>query len=249
MITLNTTSRWLVYFIGSMVFLSYYLSRRPNRRGYLATLRIISFPAAGAAFLFLIVTAIRSSHLLDSYFYHDPISGWKIFWIVFDWLTVLLFLYFFKICWLGFIKYNKISLLASWYINEHFSLLKKQKYDEASQCLQKAAEICPDSVHIWCQLAISHELFLEKSDLCDVYLSKAKEVLDSSEPSTDREKAILEHYTGKILQHRGNLQQYLEHMKKAYDLDPTPYRKGEYEKAVEMINTTACDSDESEELA
>ncbi len=246
MLTLNTTSRWLVYFIGSMVFLSYYLYQRPTKRGYLSMLRIISFPATGAVFLFFIVTALRSSRLLDSYLYHDPVGGWKIFWLVFDWLTVLLFLYFFKICWLGFIKYDKKSLLTNWYMSKHFSLVKKQKYDDACQCLQKASELCPDSVHIWCHIANFHEVILGKSELCDSYLAKAKALLDSSEQPADSDRAVFECYNGYIQRHRENLQQSLEHMKKAYDLDPTSYRKKEYEKAVKLMTENDSDDSESE---
>jgi tetratricopeptide (TPR) repeat protein len=166
--------------------------------------------------------------------------------MVTDWLTVLLFLYFFKICWLGFIKYDKKSLLTSWYMNEHFSLVKQQKHDKACQYLQKASELCPGSVPIWCHLAYFHEVIIERSDLCDSYLAKAKALLDSSKQPADSDKAVLECYNGYIQQHRSNFQQGLEHMKKAYDLDPTSYRKSEYEKAIEMVKTNLSDSGEPE---
>jgi tetratricopeptide (TPR) repeat protein len=235
MITLNTTSKLLVDIIAAMVFLSYFLLPRLNKRGYLVTLRMVSCLIAGGSSLFLIVTALRSRRLLDSYFYHDPITGWKVFWMAWDWLVGFFFLFIFLKYWRYYIKHDEKTILTNWYIKENFSLVKKEKYNEAYQYLQKASGISPDSVFIWCALAYFSELFLKTPDQADQYLAKAKQVLGSFGQPTDKDKAILEHYTGTILRYRGRLQEGLEHLKKAYDLDPTPYRKKEYDSALKEV--------------
>ena len=242
MIMLNTTSKILVYLIAAMIFLSYYLFPRLNKRGYLVTMRMASYLYAGALFLLLIVTALRSSRLLDSYFYHDPINGWKLSWMIIDWLVAIFFLFVFLKYWLYYIRHDEKTILTGWYLIKHSSLLKKQKFHEAYQYVQKASQLTPDSVFIWCILASFNEHFFNLPDQCDQYLAKARLVLDSSAQPTDRDKAILECYSGYIQQHRGNLQQGLEHMKRAYDLDPTSYRKKEYDSALKKVQEASTES-------
>jgi len=239
---LNTTSKILVYLIAAMIFLSYYLFPRLNKRGYLVTMRMASYLYAGALFLLLIVTALRSSRLLDSYFYRTPITGWKVFWLIIDWLIVIFFLFVFRKLWLYYLKCDEKTIMTNWYIQKYLSLSKKQKYDDAYQCLQKAGEISPNSIFIWCALAYFNEQFFKKSDQCDYYLARARQVLDSLNPSSPKDQAVFECYTGWILQLRGCLQEGLEHLKKAYDLDPTSYRKKEYDSALKKVQEASTES-------
>ncbi len=230
----------LISFISVFIFLitifyGEFLYKHLNRPGYVMIMRIICWLASIASLLFFIITALRSSRLLDSFLYHASISNRILFNIALSWLLAVFMIISFLKYWLYYIRHDEKTILTGWYLIKHSSLLKKQKFHEAYQYVQKASQLTPDSVFIWCILASFNEHFSNLPDQCDQYLAKARLVLDSSAQPTDRDKAILECYSGYIQQHRGNLQQGLEHMKRAYDLDPTPYRKKEYDSALKKV--------------
>jgi tetratricopeptide (TPR) repeat protein len=222
-----------------MIFLSYYLFPRINKRGYLKAIRTVCCLYAGALIILLIVTLLKSSRFLDSTLYHDPISAQKVFWMVFDWLTVILFVFIFFKYWLYFIRHDQKIITIGWYLNKHSDLLKNKDYNTAYGCLQKANQLSPDSVFIWCVMASFNEHFFNRPDECDQCLAKAKQILDTSTLPSLKDQAGFEHYSGYILQHREQIQDAIEHFKKAYNLDPTPYRKKVYEEAIEKVNTNS----------
>ena len=209
-----------------------FLYKRLDRPGYVKMTRIICWLVSITSLPFIIVTVLRSSRLLDSFLYQASISNRVLFSMAVSWLVVVFMLTGFLKYWLYYIKHDEKTILMGWHMREHFSLLKERKYDEAYQYLQKASEISPDSICIWCTLALFSEQFLKSLDQADQYLAKAKQVLDSSASPSLKDQAVFEHYTGTILQYRCRLQEGLEHMKRAYELDPTPYRKKEYESAL-----------------
>ncbi|MBL7215225.1 MAG: hypothetical protein ISS71_06060 [Phycisphaerae bacterium] len=101
----------------------------------------------------------------------------------------------------------------------------------------------PESIAIWGIKASFCEVFLKNSDKADEHLVRAKDVLNSSSQINPKDQAVFEHYTGYILQNRDNNEQAITHFKTAYDLDPRPFRKDQYEKALKW----AAEEDESEE--
>jgi tetratricopeptide (TPR) repeat protein len=218
------------------------LYKRLDRPGYIRIMQIICWLATIMTVPFIIITAHQSSHFIDSIIYHASISFRDIFRATTSLIMVVFMIINFLKFQLYYMRYDRKTILSGWYMNNYFSLFKEQKYNEAYQYLQKANETYPDSVYLWCCLASFNEVICDNSIQCDSYLAKAKEVLNSSRQPTDREKAVYECYNGYVQRHRGNLQQSLEYMKKAYDFEPTPFRKGEYEKAVEMVNTNSSDS-------
>jgi hypothetical protein len=223
-----------------------------DKPGYIRIMQAICWLVSLASLLFLIVTALRSSRLLDSVIYHASISFWDVFSTAMSWaLAVYMIIRFLKFQ-LYYISHDKKDILTGWrmnqYMQEQSSLLQERKFDDAYQYALNIAQLQPDSVFLWCNLASISEHFMNTPDKSDQHLLKAKEILDACKQPTDWDKAVFECYCGFIQQHRGNFQQGLEHMKKAYDLDPRPYRKKEYDKAVEMMNENNSDSDKPEEL-
>jgi tetratricopeptide (TPR) repeat protein len=129
-------------------------------------------------------------------------------------------------CWRYFWYYfrnDKDTILSGWYIKKHFGLNKRRRFDESYRCLQKASEIKPDSLQIWCLLASFAQLFLEKPEQADQYLAKARKILESKPIENPKEIAAVEFYFGFVSQYRDDHKTAIEHMKKAYELDPTPY--------------------------
>jgi tetratricopeptide (TPR) repeat protein len=121
-------------------------------------------------------------------------------------------------------------------MRKHLSLAKKKQLQPAYECLQKAAELTPDSVGVWGTLASFSEVFFEDLQLSDEYLVKAQHAYEKSENKIPDNLAILEHYKGKTMQYRDNHQAAVIHLKKAYELAPTNYRKKEYKTALKWAN-------------
>jgi len=171
----------------------------------------------------------------------------ELLWLIPLWFIIVVTILWWKRCW-SFIRCDRKIILSGWYIENHLDLNKRRRFDESYHCLQKASEIAPDSVHIWCLLSGFAQLYFENSEQADQYLAKAREALKSKSSENPKEVASVECSYGYILQHRNEHQAALEHMEKAYELDPTRFRKEQYEEALELLrkekNSTA--SKESE---
>jgi len=113
-------------------------------------------------------------------------------------------------------------------------LTKRRRFTESWQCLQKALQITPDSWQTWCLCAGFAQWFLADAEHADQCLLKARHILDASRTRTPRDMAALEHCTGRVAQSRGDHNTAVEHMKKAYELDPRRYRRRRYAEALEL---------------
>jgi tetratricopeptide (TPR) repeat protein len=138
------------------------------------------------------------------------------------------------LCWRRFwyhFRNDEDVVLSGWYIKRHFDLNKRREFEESYRCLQRASEIKPDSLPVWCLLASFAQLFLKQPEQADQYLAKARKILDSKPTENPKEIAAVEFYFGHISQYRGDHKTAIEHMKKAY---PTRYRKETFEEALEL---------------
>ena len=230
----------------SVVILGDFLYKRLYNPFYVRIMQIICWAASIVSVPFIILTARQTSRFIDSLIYHASISFGDIFHMVTSLLMVFFMIYGFVKYQLYYMRYDKKTIMTGWYIKQHSSMLKEKRYDDAYLYAQNTAELNPKSVFVWCHLALLSEYLMNTPAQSDEYFSKAKEVCDSCEQQTDGNKALIEHCIGKILQNRDNLQESLEHIKKAWELDPVPYYKKEYEEAVELMNENNSDSTESE---
>ncbi len=126
---------------------------------------------------------------------------------------------------------NKRTILADWYIRKYFDLSKKE-YKQAYEYLEKASKFKTDSVFIWSMMALFNQFHFEKPDLTDEYLTKAQETLDTNKETSLEDKATLESAKGEIMLRRDNIDKGLHHLKNARDLNPSPFHKETYEKAL-----------------
>lgn len=213
-----------------------FLYKRLNRPGYITAMRISSWLGTIASIFFLTIMALRSGRLIDLFVYHASISSQILFSTVLSWaLAVMMIVRFFKV-WLYYLRYNKKAIMTSLLLKEQSSLLNEKKFDAAYECLKKACQLSPDSVFVWCVMASFNEQFFEEPDECDRCLAKAKQILDSSASPSLKDQAVFEHYSGYMLECRDQLPDAIEHFKKAYELDPSPYRKKVYEDAQKSID-------------
>jgi len=153
-------------------------------------------------------------------------------------------------CWRYFWYYlrnDKDTILAGWYIKRYYGLNKRGKYGKSYRCLQKASEIKPDALQIWFLLANFVQLVLHNTEQADQYLAKAQEILDSKPIESPREIAAVEFYFGHISQCRGDHKTAVKHMKKAYELDPTRYRKKIYKEALALAEAESTSAGQQSE--
>ena len=151
-----------------------------------------------------------------------------------DCCVITITLFYWKYFWY-YIRNDNDTILSGWYIKKSFDLNRQREFEQSYHCLQKASEIEPDSVHIWCILASFSQLFLKDPEQANIYLAKARKILDYKSSKNPKEIAAFEYYSGLVLQNRNDHKTALEHMKKAYELDPTRYRKEQYEEALELL--------------
>lgn len=211
-----------------------FLYKRLDRHGYVTLIRINCWLGSIAIVTFLVFTSLRSSHLIDSLIYHASIPHSDLFSIILSWVGIAFMIVHFFRYWLYYIRYDKKTIMTGLYLKEHSALLAEKKYDAAYERLQKASQLSPESISVCCVMASFNELFFKKSDECDRCLAKAKQILDSSESPSPKDQAVFEHYSGYILECRDQLQDAIEHFKKAYELDPSPYRKKVYEDVLKI---------------
>jgi tetratricopeptide (TPR) repeat protein len=211
-------------------------------------MQISSWLGTIAIVVFIISTALRSSHIIDSLIYHTSIPHSELFSIALSWVGIAFMIIYFFENLLYYIKNDKTTFMTRWYLDKQSTFLKYANYEAAYDCLQKANQLSPDSVFVWCVIAAFNEWFFKKPDESDRCLAKAKQILDASASPSPKDQAVFEHYSGYILECRDQLQDAIGHFKKAYELDPTRYRKKVYEDALEALNTTPPDSDEPKEV-
>lgn len=223
------------------------ITKRLDKPFFLRLMRILC-AVMFAAFLYfscigLLNTFDYARKLLETHELNIP----ELLWLIPLWFIIVVTFLWRKGLWF-FIRSDKDTILSGWYIEKHLDLNKQRKFDESYHCLQKASEIKPDSLQTWCLLASFAQLFLENPEQADQYLAKARETLNSKSSENPKEAAIVESYYGFIMQHRNEHQAALEHMKKAYELDPKRFRKEQYEEALELSrqeeNSTACKESE-----
>ena len=212
------------------------LYKRLNKPNYIKFMRFTCSLGSLASAVFILITTLYTVVLFTPMFNNSPISKDDRSDLIIAWVFSIMLLYWFFKYWRYFIFSNDNTILAGWYVNRHLDLIKKEDFQSAHECLQKAAELEPNSVQAWGSLANFTGLFSENLQQADKYLAKAQHVYESSTEKRPEDHAVLEHYAGKIMQYRDDHEAAIAHLKKAWEIDPTPYRKKEYEKAVEWVN-------------
>lgn len=133
-----------------------------------------------------------------------------------------------------YLRNDEKAVLSGWYITRHFDLIKRKEFVESYRCLQRASEIKPDSVQTWGLLASFAVLFLNNIEQADQYLANVKQILKSKSIEDPKTIASVEFYFGFVSQQRNDHKTAIEHMKKAYEIDPSRFRKKAYKEALEL---------------
>lgn len=191
--------------------------------------RLFSFGILWAALWSVIQFPLLVRHLLTS----QAWSGYDLFKLVFMLIILFLVVYYRKTWRHNLVSDNK-TIYFDWYIARHLELNKKKQFDKAFECLTKASGLKPDSVFIWCNMAHFVECFYKDLDRADRYLSRAREIIGANPNISAFDRSVYEHYIGAIAGKRDAVDESLSHFKAAYELDPRPYRKEQYEKAVRL---------------
>jgi len=202
-----------------------------DKPGFLKIKRAVSLLVIITSIAYLIVALIRIPHFIDSLVYHST-TGWDIYSIIVM-LAIIAGLTY--ICLKDhpyYLKHDDKTIMTGWYVRRHSEVLKEKHFDLSCQYLMKALALNPDSVIILCLLASLHEVFMKNPEQADRYLEQAGQVLKNTPQPTVYDQAILESYTGYILQHRGNTEEAIKHYQKAYDLEPRPFHKNNLDNAL-----------------
>ncbi|MFZ9034289.1 MAG: hypothetical protein ACO21J_10110 [Anaerohalosphaeraceae bacterium] len=162
-----------------------------------------------------------------------PNGGYALLSIFFIWIC---YFKFWKSWWYYMTRSTK-TIQAEWNVKKYHSLYNNDKDPkQAYEHLKKASELGPESIFVWCRMSWYNEFIFDNSELADEHFAKAKEALDNRKYPTDKDRGLLELTEGETLVHRNENKKGAEHLKNAYELDPHPYIKERYEKALEKIS-------------
>ncbi len=228
----------LVPIVAVGLLLSYALSvdkivKHLDKPFFLTLMRIFSSLILVAFLFFSCEALLKTYRFAEKLLQTQELKISELLWLMPGWFIIAATIFFAKSLWY-FVRYDNARILSDWYVKKHLDLNKQEDFEQSYCCLQKASQIKPDSVHIWCLLASFSQLFLHSSKQADQYIARASKTLNSKSSENPKEAAILEFYSGRMSHYRGDYQTALEHMKKAYEMDPTRYRKKTYEEALEM---------------
>ncbi|MEN6308984.1 MAG: hypothetical protein ABFD91_14645 [Anaerohalosphaeraceae bacterium] len=227
-------SKVVSYSIIALFLIDYlicnFIYKNVDKPGFLKIKRAISLLVIITSIAYLMGTLPHIRNFIDSLVYHST-TGWDIYSIILKLAVVAGLTYICLNDHLYYLRHDDKTIMTGWYVRRHSEVLKKKQFDLSCHYLLKALALNPDSVIILCLLASQYEVFMKNPDQADRYLEQAGKVLKNTPQPAVHDQAILESYTGYILQHRGNTQQAIEHFQKAYDLDPQPFRKNNLDNA------------------
>ncbi|MBL7215209.1 MAG: hypothetical protein ISS71_05980 [Phycisphaerae bacterium] len=214
--------------VGSM-FAGWLIYDRLDKPNFLKRMRILCKTFRLCLAFLIIFRVIQVGGLFFETHYYTQPSAFK---IIFNCVFVIFFVWFYlKYCWYYLKNRDDNGIIFGWYMKKYVAMKKnKNSIKQAYEYLNKALEYNSDSVFIWSMRALFNQCFFDKPDLADEYLIKAQQILDNSELPSQKDKATLESVKGEILLHRDNIEEGLEHLKNACDLDTSSYKE-KYEKA------------------
>lgn len=232
----------LVLALAGLMFFRDHFYNRLDKPNSLKHMRILCKVYLIIIILLIIVQSIQVMGFAANTRFYKPSS---VFSVVVGWASAIFcVMYYVKFCWYYLKNHDDNDILAGWYMQKYFAMKKnKDNISQAYEYLQKASECKTDSIFIWSMMAMLNERCFDKSDLADEYLTKARQVLNTLDNPTAKDKAMLESATGEILLCRDNTDEGLAHLKNACDLDPSDFNKDRYEKALKW----AVEEDESED--
>ncbi|MHC5159928.1 MAG: hypothetical protein ACYSN8_07850, partial [Planctomycetota bacterium] len=211
-------SRLVVWVLVGLMFAGWFIYNRLDKRNFLNRIRTLCKAYRIFMILLIFLRVIQVAGLfLETRHYTQPST----FGIILEWAFVIIITYFyFKSCRYYLKQQDDKEILADWYFRKHLGLVKKQQIQAAYECSQRIAELTPDSVNSWGALANFSGFFFEDFQLANDYLEKAQHIYEKNNKKAS-DLAILEHYKGQIKQLQNDHQSAIEHLKKAYELDPT----------------------------
>lgn len=219
------------------------LRKRLYRPSFVKVIRVLSLLAIIALPSYIFIEIIRSINLISNIIENGFKSNlWRTATNIGGWAFLYINIFWFGKAWWYFIKTDTQIIQSTWYVQKHFDKVQQKEYERAYEYLDKASQIKPDSVFVWSTMAVLKQLIFEEPNSANKHIKKAEEVLHSSEKATAEDKATFQTAVSQILFCRGKLKQALAHLKKAYELNPTPLRKEQYKKALKQVS-------EKEELA
>ena len=228
-------SKVISYIIVALFLIDYlicnFIYKNVDKPGFLKIKRAVSLLVITASIAYLMGALIRIRHFIDSLVYHSTTGG-DIYSTI---LTLAVIAGLTYICLndhLYYLRHDDKTIMTGWYVRRHSEVLKEKHFDLSCQYLMKALALNPDSVIILCLLASLHEHFLNNPEQADRYLEQAGQVLKNTPQPAVHDQAVLESYTGYILQHRGNTEEAIKHYQIAYDLDPQPFRKNNLDDVI-----------------
>ena len=215
----------------SSIILGYFLYDRLDKPNGIKRMRLLCHIIRICAFFYIILKVVQFGGLFVETKYYTPPSGFNVIMAV---VVALIGIYFyFRYCRYYLNQRDNKEILANWYFHKHLGLIKKNQIQPAYECFQKIAELTPDSVNSWGALANFSGFFFEDFQLADKYLKKAQHTYEKNNKK-ESDLAILEHYRGQIMQLQNDHQTAIKHLQNAYELDPTDYRKKQYEEALTL---------------